>query len=432
MATSRLQDLSSPQSPWLEFSQAWILQRPNAGAETLVSLDDAAVSLVADAANPGARFLAYPTKLGVQKEELLRSTHPQDPSRLGFYILPMDNGHGVLLGSISTRINLNHAVALEVGFQPDDAEFWFRLTRGPLSETTFFARSTAPGGVFVVAGVSTAGGLVMAANPGASAWRKLRLGIDELISEGPNLKVQQKAFSQTDVWLAQAPTSSSVSNATGILSPSSRLGLELELPFSGDLQVRLPVTRIAYRDSSIASGHQTPARDRHYGVRVVGLGSRTGGLASLDADVAIFELTGSPASPQFHLKAGAAVPNGSAVLVPKADFRIDGKERRLEIPVGDLALEVISPSIPVGSVMSLDTETAEFTLVDPQMVAAPIGITSKANESGFAKQEAYRRWFLRLDDGNQNLVLRLLKTVWMRQRRGHQDSRQRIHSPVTR
>jgi len=406
--TVRLQDSSSPQSPWLEFSQGWILQRPISGTETLVSLDDAAISLVADAANPGPRFLVYPTKLGVQKEELVRSTHPQDPSRLGFYILPMDNGHGVLLGSVSTRINLNHAVALEVGFQPDDAEFWFRLTRGHLSETTFFARSTAPGGVFAVSGASTGGGLVMAANPGASAWKKVKLGIEELISKGSHLEVQQKAFSRAEVWLARAVTSSSVSNATGILSPSSRLELELELPLSADLQVRLPTARIAYRDSSIASGLLGPARDRHYGVRVVGLGSRTGGLASLDADVALFELTGSPGSPQFHLIAGDAVPGGHALLLPKVDVRAKEQGRRLEIPVGDLALEVISPAIPTGSMMSLDTQAGEFTLSEPQMIAAPVGITSKAKESGFAPQESFSRWSLRLADGNQKLVLKLI------------------------
>jgi hypothetical protein len=401
----RLQGLTSPQSPWLEFSLVWFLQR--AGSTTLVSLDDAAISLVSDAPNPGAHFLGYPTKTGLQKEKLARPEHPQDPNRVGFFILPLDDGYGVKLGSVANRFNLDHAVALEVGFQPWACEFWFRLSRGASKNLAFLARSITTDGIFAVSGIQTTGGLAMAANPGEKAWDEINLNIAELISDGAFLKVPQKAFVPTETWLARADLGSSVYNATGMLTHSSRLELELELPLSVDLQARLPDLRIAYRDSSIGVGTPVPARDRHYGVRIAGLGSRTGGLASLDADVAVFQLTGSLGDPQFHLKAGGTVADGSGVLVPKMDSGTGRGTRRLEIPIGDLALEVMAPAIPTASAMSLDTEAGKLTFIEPQIVAAPIGITSKSNRTSFAKQESFKRWTLCLADNDPKLVLKL-------------------------
>lgn len=166
---------------------------------------------------------------------------------------------------------------------------------------TFKVASIAPSGVFAIAVRIVAGdtgNLAMAAHPGAAAWEELLLDIRELVSDGAALRVEPGGFAPASLWLGHTESASAeVENVTGMLTPSARLSLSLELPPKVDLATRLPTANLTYHDGSLATLAPAKAPDRHFGIRVAGLGTRAGGLAPLDAHGALFELSGTQAAP---------------------------------------------------------------------------------------------------------------------------------------
>lgn len=398
-ARARLAQQGAVNSPWLSFSEVSV--RQPRGDVSLVSLSDFSCSLVGDGADPGPRYLAYPDQNGVAKVKLAPLKHPSEPLRLGSYLFRSGNATGVKLGSVGEPFNINHAVALELGFSPWSCEFWFIFSEQDPRSVTFKVASTAPSGVFAIAGAAgDTGNLVMAAHPGAAAWEELMLDIRELASDGAVLRVEPGGFAPASLWLGHTDLASAeVENVTGMLTPSARLSLSLELPSKADLATRLPTANLTYHDRSLATLVPATAADRHFGIRVAGLGTRAGGLAPLDADGALFELSGTQTAPVFHLKAGGP---GAGLLVPKAGPH---GARSLSVPVGDLALELASEKLPQASALRLDTSVPELVMLKPMMSAAPAGITSGSASSRMA-DIGYMRWLMKME-GNDELVLGL-------------------------
>jgi len=130
----------------------------------------------------------------------------------------------------------------------------------------------------------------------------------------------------------------------------------------------------------------------------------------LDADVAVFELVGSVAAPQFELKAGA----GIGLLAPKRRKRDSSEERVLEIPVGDLALQIASDLKPQTTRMNLyvgsNVATNQFKIIGPTLLGAPVGVTSKDAQVGHRRSEEFKRWALALQNGGPELMFDLSDT----------------------
>lgn len=398
-ARPRLTQRGTVNAPWLSFSEVSVLQAK--GRVSLVSLSDFSCSLVGDGAEPGPRYLAYPDQNGVTKVKLAPLKHPSEPALAGSYLFSSGNATGVKLGSVDEPFNINHAVALEVGFTAWSCEFYFMFAEQDPSSVTFKVASTAPSGVFAISGAAgDTGKLAMASHPGAGAWEELLLDIRELVSDGAALQVKPGQFAPASLWLGHTELASTeVQNVTGMLTPSSRLSLSLELPAKADLVKRLPKANLKYHDPSLSKFVPAEAADRHFGIRVAGLGTRAGGLAALDADGALFELSGTQAAPVFHLKAGGL---GAGLLVPKA---AQHGGRTLSVPVGDLALELLSDPLPQASVMRLDTSVPELVMLSPMMAAAPAGITSGSASTRIA-DSGYMRWRMKMG-GNGELALAL-------------------------
>lgn len=405
----RLTDTADPRAPWLEYSQAWLLQEAGTG-DALVALDQVAVSLVGDAATPRAGFMAYPRNGSVALEELVAPAHPQSPARRGFFILPLGGGHAVSLGSVSQPISLSQAVALELTFQGFRCEFWFKLGAAANVPSTFTARSVQPDGILLLSGLGADGGLRMATSPGDRHWGDVVLPISELESVGGALKVSAGKFVPQDVWLARTKDGASVANATGMLTPSDRLELMFGLALSGEVS-SLPVVRLGYRNPSLGVGAKRP-RDRHYGLRVAGLSSRAGGPATLDATFACFELSGSNANPDLHLLAGdpptgPIVKGEVSIVTPKLVPGASIATRHLDIPVGDLGLAVDAREHPTASAIRINTKLTndQVVLVSPTLVSAPMGITSGGGKLAEVDGGQYAKWALSIQDGNDELAL---------------------------
>jgi hypothetical protein len=263
---------------------------PKREATALVSLQDASVSFAGDATNPRGNVVIYPTRNGPQLEQISGGLHPADPSVTGYFVLPFEGGQAVSLGAVGARGNLSHAQAFDVGFQRIGSSLWFRLTGSRATGPSLVVQKTQPSGVFVV-GTSATAGLAMAPNPGASRWGNLLLLPETFEAAAGRLLISK--FTEQDVWIGCVKSiNDRVDDASGILTSTSRLELSLELPLAAELTTRLPNARLIYRDGSIAAPVPPTAIDRHFGVRVKGLRSLSGGPATLDADVAVFELVG--------------------------------------------------------------------------------------------------------------------------------------------
>lgn len=396
----RLTDDSDPQSPWARFAIARLLQ-PRGAKVAILSVDRLAVSLIADAKDPGDDFLVHPTRLGARNMALAKPLHPDFDYLSGYFIYPTGKGLGIMLGQPPQRTNISHAEALELVFAQRRADLWFRLP-GNGRSAGFVAKANAARGIALVATSSAAAGLVSAIDPGAKQWGRVDLGIREVSSLGGRLRVTSDPESKTGgfesgrVWLARA--GSSVTNATGVFTPTDRLELELELPLEAEITSRLPYMTIGYQSRDTGSRF-----DRHFGLRVAGLAGRSGTAATLDTNFARFHLMGSRAQPQLHLKAG--VTPGTWVA-PKVDA--DGLERTLEIAVGNLALNVASAVRPDYSPISIDTETEALTLRNANVIGAPLGVSSKEpTNRGLDDTPRFKRWRLVQEGADPKLEFKL-------------------------
>lgn len=376
-------------TPWLEYAEATLSQPDRPGAMAVLALGALRASLMKGGSVPESR-LAFPTKNGAAEVSLISPSHPENPNEVGFFLVPFEGGHAVTLGSVSDRINIDHAVAADVVVQNDCAVF-FRLEQRGRGMLVVDGTMSASGSTVRAV---TNSGLAMAANPDAPDWQRLRLRVDRLHASDGWLRVAR--FAPREVWLGHVLdlNTTPVTSATGILASSARLGWELSLPsFDGGEQTR---ARLTYQDPNVASGGQPTIAERLYGVRVTGLGSRSGARPVLAASYAVFELGSTGGIERFDLKAGGMLPAGDGAapssLVPALDPRNSNGARVLDVPAaGEMSVRCVAPAKPAkDSPLLLDTaQTIGFVISNPLLVSAPVGISSGGNNG-------YARWTLAL------------------------------------
>lgn len=393
----RLTDAGDSRSPWLRFRRA-SLQQVAGGPSAMVGLDGIAVSLVADAPDPGDDQCAFPVRTGIAKRQLVKASHPDYPNVVGYFVSTVAEGSGVRLGAFSQPAALTHAVGFELVFTTR-AHLWFVLPADDEGRAPcFLAKSPQRGAIALQSVQVGAAGMGAATSPGDKRWAGLDLSIEQIRSNGGVLQVEAKGgegFHLASAWIARAGTTAAVGDATGIFCPTDRLSLSLELPLQDAITKRLPEMTLAYHHTAGKSRYE-----RHYGVRVFGLSDRSGFPVSLDASLAEFKLTGDRSAPVMHLYAG-----NFGWLAPKA--KPGHSTRVLELAVGDLALEIEAQGQPVASPMVLDTSQLHLLLTSPSLVAAPIGVTSKDAGDVAAPTADYKRWRLTCRRASPHLELRL-------------------------
>lgn len=393
----RLSDVGDNRSPWLRFRRA-SLQQIAGGPSAMVGLDGIAVSLVADAPDPGDDQCVYPVRTGTAKRQLVKASHPDYPNVAGYFVSAVADGNGVQLGAFPQPTAMTHAEGFELLFTTR-AHLWFMLPvddkgRAPC----FLAKGPQRGAIALQSVQAGTTGIVAATSPGDKRWADLNLSIEQIRSNGGALQVEAKSgegFHLASAWIARAGTTAAVGDATGIFCPTDRLSLSLELPLQDTITKRLPEMILAYHHTAGKSRYE-----RHYGVRVFGLADRSGFPVALDASVAEFKLTGDRSAPVMHLFAGK-----SGWLAPKV--KLGHSMRLLELAAGDLALEIQAQEQPVSSPMALDTSQSHLLLKSPSLVAAPIGITSKDAADIAAPAANYKRWHLSRGPESPHLELRL-------------------------
>lgn len=391
----RLTDAGDSRSPWLRFRRA-SLQQVAGGPSAMVGLDGIAVSLVADAPDPGDDQCAFPVRTGIAKRQLVKASHPDYPNVVGYFVSTVAEGNGVRLGAFSQPAALTHAVGFELVFTTR-AHLWFMLPADDEGRAPcFLAKSPQRGAIALQSVKVGAAGMVAATSPGDKRWAGLDLSIEQVRSNGGALRVEAKSgegFHPASAWIARAVTTAAVGDATGIFCPTDRLSLSLELPLQDAITKRRPEMTLAYHHTAGKSRYE-----RHYGVRVFGLSDRSGFPVALDASVAEFKLTGDRSAPVMHLSAGK-----SGWLAPKV--KPGHSTRVLELAAGDLALEIEAQEQLVPSPMVLDTSQSHLLLTSPSLVAAPIGVTSKDAADFAAPIADYKRWRLTRSPASPHLKL---------------------------
>ncbi|MBZ5505124.1 MAG: hypothetical protein LAO78_06535 [Acidobacteriia bacterium] len=374
--------LADGAGPWLSCTVCSLTQPDAADAMAMVSLEDVRASLTAAGPDPGAKGLSYPTQAGNQTGALTPVAHPQHPSFFGFFLIPFESGYVVQLGMLQQGVSINHAVATDILVQ-SDSNLLFPISNsiGMQTRLLFDSTNAAVGAVVRTAQDS---GLLMTMGPSAGSWSRIRLPTDRIEVKGGWLRVTQ--FRPKDAWLGHVTDASApFDDATALFTSTNRLGYELEL------LTAQPSVRFVYNDASLGDASPVVGSDRFYGLKIAGLGSRTGIRPTLDATQLRFELT-KGANPQFHLKAGLG--DGS-LLVPKPNAK-SGGSRMLDVPVsGELALRVTAAAIPTSTAMQLDTESGKFTLNSPVLLSAPVGITAQIPSA--TTDSGYARWALKPD-----------------------------------
>lgn len=386
----RFQD--HPLDPFIEAQNISLFQRRTTGSPTLLAFTDIKVSLVGHVTPSESGKLLYPSADGAQEVTLIAKPHPQDPSRRNFFLVAAGEHFQIQLGAVSDRVNINHARQTQIVIH-SDCSLSFLLSTGDTA--LIVDSSTAALGAHVVAAPNS--GMLMAINPGQANWSTVRLPSHRIEAREGWIRVLK--FAPGTAWLGRVmDLTASVHDATGIFTTTERLTYELSTPWPGEPATQMPKARLHYRDpSSVGTAMGAPA-NRHFGVRVRGLGSRSGIAAVLDASVAVFNLSGPAASPQLHLKAGGSVPSGngteSSILVPKVNPK--AAARQLNVPVGELSLDIDSPA---GMVLDTEAETGGFAVIAPDLSSRPAGISAHS-ASPVGTEDMFSRWSLGLADGS--------------------------------
>jgi hypothetical protein len=401
---------SAPSSPWLECKSAWLIQPAKADAMPLLSLDESSVSLDGGAPSAGTGTLIYPTKTGVKSISLEKPLHPEDPSWAGFFVLPFEGGHAVRLGTVKQQISLDHAVATDVVVDKK-CDLLLRLPAQTIvpagltasgNEAALIFDSAAPNALRVR--TTTNSGVMMAAGPNATEWTRVNIDAKRLEAAGGWLR--SVSLRAADLLLGQVASSTEpVAGATSLFTSTERLQCELALPQTGG-SAGAPAARLISRSSLAQAVAPTDRRSRYYGLRVQGLGSRSGLSPVLDSDLIVFDFDPDRnGAPKFFAKAGVEVIVGDSKmtsrLVPKLDPNNPNADRSLHIPVGhELALHCTASAVPAETTFRLDTSSrlAPFAAVGPQLVSAPVGMSARG-----AMQGAFARWSLGLAGGKEEV-----------------------------
>lgn len=378
--------------PWIECRAGWIIQPEKSGTMAMISLDQVALSLIGNANNPGDEQLLYPSRLGPKKVALRKAPHPEDPTWLGYFLLPIKGGHAVHLGTISKNsITIDHAESADVILN-DTGAINFVLPKVGSTLSYLSVEALRSESCALVRAQETTG-LMMGAKSAAERWKPFRLPAQKIVVAGGWLQV--KAFVPGETWIGHDCVGPiKVSEATSLFTHTSRLGWELSLPQSSTESPWKGIARLIYRDETLDNPSPAGRSERYYGLRVRGLGSRSGVPPALDVDLLTFnlEVEGKPGA-KFQVMAGGKVSVGghieSSRLVPKRQPHSVTAERILDIPVADeLKLRCFAPPVPPTTALMIDTEKSSFSVVTSELLSAPAGISAKhlelGNGSGFA------------------------------------------------
>lgn len=387
----------------LGFGEARLTVPAKAGAVAIVAVDDIGASIVPDVQPDKPRVLFSPLDGQVDEQELVPLLWKTPYFRgQGFFIKPQSNGRARLsLGGPKSGFRVRHREEAFVSVLPRAELFASAPAQKERREETvleFEHRSSRRAVAYVDISTQKDPGLRFAVAQNASG--ETELGAKKITIAGNALRAHSFTSDRLDVRAEGARRKSDGElGATGFGGPEDRLSFALELPAQADL--RKAKTQMIY-ESVLSSAYDRAEafKERFNGVRIRGLGDARGVQARLDADLAVFEMRDTDSV--FHILAGEDDPTpltylndlqgAAATLLPKFDPAT--QTRRLDVSAGEMALRA-APMEDGRSPITVDGRDKGMLLRQPDLVSAPVGITSSEAKSG--GQDGYAEWSLRLD-----------------------------------
>jgi hypothetical protein len=377
--------------PWMGFSQVSLRQVGDPKRTAYISLEDLALSLVGYEAYQagGSPTLFYPQQRGVVSSQALqKAIHPEGGYR-GYFLLSFAEGGFAVRAAIANQARLNAATAVMLDLNNDcDIHFRVHDSMGIPAPKLIVTATPGASGARIRSDSAVGSGVALATRPSGESWKRLDMPASRLETDGPLLRVTNFVAQEATLGFTAA-LALPQDETTLLYAPTSRLTFELGLPMAVPAAAAAapPASaRFVYRGAKNAAmtGTISARRERHYGIRVQGLGNRLGQRAVLEADIATVEVGSSGT---FGLLAGV----GTTRLSPKPDPQTG--QALLRFPAGDVEVNV-NDAVGVSPLM-LDSNAARFQIRGARLVARPLGSSSRlAASAAMAATNNYAMWEL--------------------------------------
>ncbi|MER8512910.1 hypothetical protein NKH47_08150 [Mesorhizobium sp. M1060] len=296
------------------------------------------------------------------------------PNQQFFITVTDDGGLKIDLGALYSTMKIDAAQETPFVLDADKTKLSFHLD--PASVKASAAVSTQHRLVAELGRVqaTAASGLMRAAKPDSKIWSPVELRATALHFAGGWVRATDFTL-EADLSLGRVlDGSDGPDSATILRAPGAHVSWELDL--AGAL-AGTPSARFHYRKpkSAMARGGDIERENRHFGVRVKGLGSCGGTRPVLDADLLAIDLT---AGRRFEYLAGKHVPVGTVTeasrLAPKAVAGV----AIVDVPYADLSVRIEDDGA-AQSPFELDTsKPAALTFTSPTLQSRPAGFSAAA------------------------------------------------------
>lgn len=222
-----------------------------------------------------------------------------------------------------------------------------------------------------------ASGLMRVAKPDSKIWSPVELRAKALHLAGGWVRAIDFT-PETELSLGRVLDASDVPGTATILrAPGAHVSWELDL--AGAVAGK-PSARFLYRKpkSSMVRGADIERENRHFGVRVKGLGSRAGVRPVLDVDLLAIDLMVSEGGRRFEYLAGKDVPVGTATeksrLAPKRSSGL----AVLDVPYADLSVRVEDNGADESPFVLDTSRPAALKFTSPTLQSRPAGFSATA------------------------------------------------------
>lgn len=390
-----------PDGPWLCATRVTLVRGGAANAPTLLSLDDASISVVPDQPPaPGQKFY-FPKAAGATQVPL---TPISGSGVFGFFIRPLGDGSFGVRAALANPVSLDHHAGTSVVISRDTF-IAFRLGDPPhrLAALASVDSDVAPQPLLLRNGANL--NVVLDDTTGAALDQRSNA---QTFVRCRNIEIGEGWLSATAMDDAQPDVGVTVlhratgTGTTKLLSAPQRLRYHTPLAKRDGQKIHAHSPHFAYRDDAVEQpAAERTIRERQHGMRIRGLSSVRGGQAKLDANWAVADIKAG----RLHFRAGGVVqvrgvPRAS-MLVPKPDPE-NREVRTLVVAAGVAQLRCSAPRVPTSSPLILDSE-AELLEMDAVLEVPPGGSpgSSAVRMQSFAATGAspddFARWQLTAD-----------------------------------
>jgi hypothetical protein len=402
-----------PDGPWLKAKFIGFALGPATRNIAVFSLNGTTISLIGHAAFSVEQRLLYPSSQGPQQAPIAEALHPEIPNFPGFFLRAYSGGYAFFCHTYNKTSVVDPVTVANVEIPPDN-ELVFHIQSANSLVTPPPLRINRLSGNSPPAITVHASTLAALPNMGdndftyafvntieaAEGWLSVAAFFDE------ELTLQR--LHQTVGLFAVA--------STRLFTSTDRLSFHLPLPrASGSESAEL--TQFLYQHSEVDGGPVAAVRprDRHYGLRIRGLGSTRTPSAVLDANLVrvALRVPAGGLAPQrvgnnllnfgtFEFEGGYATPfklprrstPKRSIIVPKPDPQDASAPRVLEVPAGLMTLQCVNsptPSPTAGTIL-VDTGKQIVEFQQAQLFSPPTG-TSGTGRS----PRNFDRWMLARD-----------------------------------